>query len=160
MTYAHMQGACSLMRYMKHCHRREWLEAILSMIAADKLPGIVKLLDERHGRNEARIGGWHYFGGIKNLELKLGGAHPVIIPSPFPTDELQKELAEIISRAAEAGVASVDVAMTQFVDHTLRDKAAPGEEDWKVSVAQGGGWIQCQEPRIGFIESLLHLLPL
>jgi hypothetical protein len=44
------------MRYMRHCHRREWLESIFSMIAIDKLPGVVKQLDDSHSRNEAQLG--------------------------------------------------------------------------------------------------------
>lgn len=48
------------MRYMMHCHRREWLESILSQISADKIPGIVKLLDNRYKLNQVLIGEYNF----------------------------------------------------------------------------------------------------
>lgn len=45
--------------------------------------------------------------------------------------DLKKELEEIKGRAAHAGVANMDEAMSQFVERTLRAKDAPSEDDWK-----------------------------
>lgn len=42
-----IQPTTPLMRYMRHGHRREWLEATLTLIADGKLPNTVKLLDQR-----------------------------------------------------------------------------------------------------------------
>ena len=52
-----MQSPSKLMRYMRHCHRREWLESTLSLIVDDKLPNIVTLLNERHKHMLKLMGG-------------------------------------------------------------------------------------------------------
>ena len=51
-----LQGSSKLTRYMRHCHRRDWLEARLSKIASEKLPVSVKLLNERYKHMHALIG--------------------------------------------------------------------------------------------------------
>jgi len=33
---------------MRHGNRRNWIEATLALIADEKLPNVIKLLDQRH----------------------------------------------------------------------------------------------------------------
>ena len=64
VTYSHyralVQPPSSLMRYMRHCHRREWLESLFDKIAVDKIPGIVQLLAQRFKHIASLLGtlGW------------------------------------------------------------------------------------------------------
>lgn len=89
----------TLIRYMKHCHRREWLEGGLSMIACDKLSTIVKILDERH-----------------KVILEL-------IP------KFTRELASIQESAVAADVQDIQEAMDMFKSHILRGKGVVPSDD-------------------------------
>lgn len=42
------QVISGLVRYMRHDHRRDFIDACLSAIKSEKIPGIPSLLDKRH----------------------------------------------------------------------------------------------------------------
>jgi hypothetical protein len=100
------------------------LEAKLSTIATDKLPGIVKLLDERRARTVALVG-----------ELVVGLCSMIPSHSSFPPVELGKELHGIQVGSARVSVDNLEAAMAQFTNHTLRGKGQPLPDDWKVGHA-------------------------
>ena len=53
-----MQAMSGLVRYMTHAHRREWIEATLSLVARDKMSTLVDLLNNRHKSMLVLIGEW------------------------------------------------------------------------------------------------------
>ena len=123
-----IQGPATLMRYMMHCHRREWLESILSQISADKNPGIVKLLVDRYELNQVLIGecSFHIMYLYDVVSTCLVWCHAFLC-----IGELRRELQSIEAKATDVQI-DVTAAMEKFLDHTLRGKAPVQPDDWKV----------------------------
>lgn len=122
------------MRYMKHCHRREWLETIFSEIAADKLPGIVKLLDDRYKHIRTLIGTRGWWASSWHIYMMNGRMNQSTAWHWGRADgELQEEMHNITQHATRDKVVDLLlVAMGKFKDHTLRGKGLLGPDEWKV----------------------------
>ena len=50
------QVVSGIVRYMRHDHRRDFIDASLSAIASEKVPGIPSLLDKRRKATEDLLG--------------------------------------------------------------------------------------------------------